>query len=183
MAFEDIKAIYRNDPAARGIEPILYSGLHAILFHRVSHRLYKWGFRFIARWLSQTARFLTGIEIHPGATIGKGLFIDHGMALVIGETAELGRNCVLFHNVTLGGTGKHTGKRHPTLGDEVFIGVGAVVLGPVKIGNRVRIGANSFIYMCDIPDDATVVGSPARMVRLKGEPVDLPLPRTIHPDG
>lgn len=180
MAFEDIKAIFRNDPAARGIEPILYSGLHAILIHRVSHRLYKWGFRFVARLISQTARFLTGIEIHPGATIGKGLFIDHGMALVVGETAEIGRDCVLFHNVTLGGTGKHKGKRHPTLGDEVFIGTGAVVLGPVKIGSRVRIGANSFIYMCDVPDDATVVGSPARMVRLRGEPVDLPLPKTIH---
>ncbi len=183
MAFEDIKAIYRNDPAARGIEPILYAGLHAILIHRVSHRLYRWGLRFIARFISQTGRFLTGIEIHPGATIGSGLFIDHGMGLVVGETAEIGRDCVLFHNVTLGGTGKHTGKRHPTLGNNVFVGTGAVVLGPVKIGNDVRIGANSFIYMCDIPDNATVVGSPARMVRHNGKQVDLPLPKTIHPDG
>lgn len=181
MAFEDFKAIYRNDPAARGLEPVLYAGLWAILWHRLSHRLYKWKLRFISRVISQFSRFLTGIEIHPGATIGKGLFIDHGMGIVIGETAEIGKDCVIFHNVTLGGTGKHTGKRHPTLGDDVFIGTGAIILGPVNIGSHVRIGANSFIYMCDVPDGATVVGSPARIVRLDGKHVDLPLPRTPHP--
>lgn len=181
MAWEDIRAIYRNDPAARGLEPLLYSGLHSILIHRVAHRFYRWGWRFVARLISQTGRFLTGIEIHPGASIGKGLFIDHGMGLVIGETAEIGENCVLFHGVTLGGTGKHTGKRHPTLGNNVFVGTGAVILGPVKIGNDVRIGANSFIYMCDVPDGGTVVGSPARLVRLHGQIVDQALPKTQHP--
>ncbi|MCC6964134.1 MAG: serine O-acetyltransferase [candidate division Zixibacteria bacterium] len=182
MAWEDIRAIYRNDPAARGLEPILYAGLHAILIHRLSHRLYRMGLRFIARLISQIARFFTGIEIHPGATLGKGVFIDHGMGLVVGETTEIGDNCVLFHNVTLGGTGKHSGKRHPTLGHNVYVGTGAIILGPVKIGDNVRIGANSFIYMGDVPDDATVVGIPARIVRLKGANVDLPLPKTQHPE-
>jgi serine O-acetyltransferase len=181
MAWEDIRAIYRNDPAARGLEPLLYAGLHAILIHRLSHRFYKIGLRFIARLISQIARVFTGIEIHPGASLGKGLFIDHGMGLVIGETTEIGDNCVLFHNVTLGGTGKHSGKRHPTLGHNVFVGTGAIILGPVHIGNNVRIGANSFIYMCDVPDNATVVGIPARMVRLRSETVNLPLPKTQHP--
>ena len=179
--FEDFKAIYRNDPAAKGLEPILYAGLHSILIHRVAHRFYKWKLRFIARLISQTGRFLTGIEMHPGATIGKGLFIDHGMGLVVGETTEIGDNCVLFHSVTLGGTGKHQGKRHPTLGNNVFVGTGAIILGPVKIGNNARIGANTFIYMRDIPDDATVVGTPGRIVHLNGKNVDLPLPKTVHP--
>ncbi|MCX6830916.1 MAG: serine O-acetyltransferase, partial [candidate division Zixibacteria bacterium] len=136
---------------------------------------------FIARLISQLTRFFTGIEIHPGATLGKGLFIDHGMGLVVGETTQIGENCVLFHNVTLGGTGKHAGKRHPTLGNNVLVGTGAIILGPVNIGNNVYIGANTFIYMCDVPDNATVVGTPGRMVRLDGRAVDLPLPRTVHP--
>jgi serine O-acetyltransferase len=181
MIRDDFKAIYRNDPAARGLEPILYAGLHAILWQRMAHRLYKWKLRFIARLISQLTRFFTGIEIHPGATLGKGLFIDHGMGLVVGETTEIGENCVLFHNVTLGGTGKHAGKRHPTLGNNVLVGTGAIILGPVNIGNNVYIGANTFIYMCDVPDNATVVGTPGRIVRLDGRAVDLPLPRTVHP--
>jgi serine O-acetyltransferase len=180
MFRDDIKAIYRNDPAARGIEPVLYAGLHAILIHRVAHKLYKWKLRFVSRLISQIARLFTGIEIHPGATIGQGLFIDHGMGLVVGETTKIGNDCVLFHNVTLGGTGKHEGKRHPTLGDNVFVGTGAIILGPVKIGNNVRIGANTFIYMGDVPDNATVVGTPGRIVLLDGKHVDLPLPKTIH---
>jgi serine O-acetyltransferase len=181
MIRDDLKAIYRNDPAARGLEPILYAGLHAIFWQRVAHRLYKGKLRFIARLISQITRFFTGIEIHPGATLGKGLFIDHGMGLVVGETTQIGENCVLFHNVTLGGTGKHAGKRHPTLGNNVLVGTGAIILGPVTIGNNVYIGANTFIYMCDVPDNATVVGTPGRIVRLDGKNVDLPLPRTVHP--
>jgi serine O-acetyltransferase len=179
MIREDFRAIYRNDPAAKGLEPLLYSGLHAILIHRLAHLCYRAKLRFLARFISQTARFLTGIEIHPGAEIGSGLFIDHGMGVVIGETTAIGENCVLFHNVTLGGTGKHKRKRHPTLGSNVFVGTGAIILGPVQIGNNVRIGANTFIYMCDVPDNATVVGTPGKIVRLDGEPCDLPLPRTI----
>ena len=175
----DIQAIYRNDPAAKGLESLLYSGLHALFIHRVAHRFYRWGLRFIARFISQTGKFLSGIEIHPGAEIGRGLFIDHGMGVVIGETTIIGADCVLFHNVTLGGTGKHKRKRHPTLGNNVFVGTGAIILGPVTVGNNVSIGANTFIYMCDIPDDATVVGTPGRIVRLKGEACDLPLPKTI----
>jgi serine O-acetyltransferase len=180
MIVDDIKAIYRNDPAAKGLEPILYAGLHAILWHRLAHVFYRWKLRFIARLISQISRFWTGIEIHPGARIGRGLFIDHGMGLVVGETTEIGDNCVLFHNVTLGGTGKHSGKRHPTLGDNVFVGTGAIILGPVKIGNDARIGANTFIYMGDVPDGATVVGTPGRIVHIDGKKVDLPLPKTIH---
>jgi len=178
---DDIRAIYRNDPAARGLEVWLYSGLHAIFFHRLAHWFYNIKLRFIARFISQTSRFLTGIEIHPGAQIGRGFFIDHGHGVVIGETVELGDNCVLFHNVTLGGTGKHKRKRHPTVGNNVFIGTGAIVLGPVNIGDNSRIGANTFIYMCDVPEDSTVVGIPGRIVKLRGENCDLPLPKTIVP--
>lgn len=181
MILDDIRAIYRNDPAAKGLEPVLYSGLHAILIHRLAHVFYKLKLRLVSRFISQTARFLTGIEIHPGAQIGPGLFIDHGMGVVIGETTEIGKNCVLFHNVTLGGTGKHKRKRHPTLGDNVFIGTGAIILGPVQIGSNVSIGANTFIYMCDVPDNSTVVGTPGKIVRLNDEPCDLPLPKTIAP--
>lgn len=178
---DDFKAIYRNDPAARGLEPLLYSGLHAILIHRIAHIFYNFKLKFIARFISQTARFLTGIEMHPGARVGSGLFIDHGMGIVIGETTEIGDNCVLFHNVTLGGTGKHAGKRHPTIGSNVFIGTGAIILGPVQIGDNARIGANTFIYMCDVPENATVVGTPGKIVRLNNESCDLPLPKTIVP--
>ena len=172
---EDIKAIHRNDPAARNIEFIIYPGFQAILIHRFTHILWNLGIPFIPRLISQISRFLTGVEIHPGAKIGKGFFIDHGMGVVIGETAEIGENCVLFHNVTLGGTGKHRGKRHPTIGDNVMIGTGAILLGPIQVGNNVKIGANTFILMNDIPDNCTVVGTPGKIIRLNNKKVDLNL--------
>ncbi len=178
---EDIRAIYRNDPAVKNIEFILYPGLQAILVHRLIHPLNSIGIPFIPRLISQIARFFTGVEIHPGAKIGKGFFIDHGAGIVIGETAEIGENCVLFHNVTLGGTGKHGGKRHPTIGNNVFIGTGAILLGPITVGNNVRIGANTFLYMVDIPDNATVVGTPGQIVRLNGQNVDIKPSDTIVP--
>lgn len=177
--FEDIRAIYKNDPAARGLEIILYPSLQAIVAHRyLSHPMYELGIPFIPRLISQVTRFLTGIEIHPGARIGKGLFIDHGMAVVIGETAEIGKNCVMFHNVTLGGTGKHKGKRHPTIGDNVLIGTGSILLGPICVGGNVRIGANTFIINHDVPSDSTVVGTPGHIVRLHGRKVNMKLKRT-----
>jgi serine O-acetyltransferase len=172
---EDIKAIYRNDPAVRNIEFLLYPGLHAIIIHRFTHLLWKLKIPFLPRLLSQIGRFLTGIEIHPGAKIGRGFFIDHGMGVVIGETTEIGDNCVLFHNVTLGGTGKHKGKRHPTIGDNVMIGTGAILLGPIKVGNNVKIGANTFILMQDVPDNTTVAGTPGKIVKMKGESVSIKL--------
>ena len=166
---EDIRACYRNDPAARHLEVFTYAGLQAITLHRITHLFWRIGIPLLPRMISQTNRFLTGIEIHPGAKIGRGLFIDHGMGIVIGETAEIGANCVLFHNVTLGGTGKHKGKRHPTIGNNVFIGTGATILGPVTVGNNVKIGANTFIIMHDVPDNCTVVGSPGEIVKLERE--------------
>ena len=175
---EDVKAIYRNDPAARNLEIFLYSGFHAILVHRFTHLIWRLGIPFFPRLLSQMSRFLTGVEIHPGAQIGKGFFIDHGMGVVIGETTEIGENCVLFHNVTLGGTGKHKGKRHPTIGDNVMIGTGAIILGPVRVGSNVRIGANTFILMRDVPDNTTVAGTPGRIVKIDGQEVSMKLPRS-----
>ncbi len=162
----DIKVIRERDPAARSnLEvALLYSGFHALLAYRLSHKLYKSGKPFAARMISQGARFLTGIEIHPGATIGKGLFIDHGSAVVIGETAEIGDNCTIYQGVTLGGTGKHTGKRHPTLGNNVMIGSGAKVLGPFKVGDNSKIAANA-VVLEEIPDNCTAVGIPARIVK------------------
>ena len=158
----EIKSVLSNDPAARnGIEVfLLYPSIHALISHRIANFFYKKNCFFIARLISQFSRFITGIEIHPGAIIGKGLFIDHGMGVVIGETAEVGDNVVIYHGVTLGGTGKDTGKRHPTVGNNVKIGAGAKVLGPIKIGNNVRIGANS-VVLRDVPDDCTAVGIPA----------------------
>jgi serine O-acetyltransferase len=177
--FEDVKAISRNDPAAKGIQFILYPGLHAIVMHRyLNHPLYLIKLRFWARLFSQITRFFTGIEIHPGAKIGKGFFIDHGSAIVIGETAVIGKNCILFHNVTIGGTGKHTGKRHPTIGDNVLIGTGATLLGPITVGENVKVGAESVIIMHDIPSNCTVVGAPGKIVKLNGEKVNLTLERS-----
>ncbi len=172
--FEDLRAIRRRDPAARSyIEIILlYSGFHALIYHRIAHFFYKIHFYFIARALSQFAKFLTGIEIHPGATIGKGLFIDHGTGVVIGETAEIGDNCTIYQGVTLGGTGKDTGKRHPTIGNNVLIGSGAKVLGPFKVGNNVKI-ASGAVVLNEIPDDCTAVGVPARVVRRGGKREDM----------
>ncbi len=176
---EDIKAIYRNDPAARNIEFLLYPGFQAIVSHRLNHFLYNLGIPFIPRLFSQIVRFFTGLEIHPGAKIGKSFFVDHGAGLVIGETTEIGDNCVLFHNVTLGGTGKHHGKRHPTLGNNVLVGTGAILLGPIKVGDNVRIGANSFIFMRDVPSNCTVAGTPARIVKRDSVPCNEDLPKTI----
>jgi len=164
----DIKLIRESDPAATSSLEILllYSGIHAVLAYRLSHALHKNGYRFAARFVSQTAKFFTGIEIHPGAKIGKGLFIDHGSAVVIGETAEIGDNCTLYQGVTLGGTGKDSGKRHPTLGDNVMVGAGAKVLGPFKIGDNSKIAANA-VVLEEIPPDSTAVGIPARVVKRK----------------
>lgn len=162
----DILAVKERDPAARsGFEIILTNqGVHAILLHRVAHFLDKRGHKFFAKIISQLARFFTGIEIHPSAKIGCGLLIDHGMGVVIGETAEIGDGCTIFHGVTLGGTGKERGKRHPTLRDGVFVGAGAKILGNIVIGNNAKIGANA-VVLHDVPDGATAVGVPARVVR------------------
>jgi serine O-acetyltransferase len=168
----DFRAALSMDPAATSkVEVALtYAGFHALLFYRFAHWLGKKRIPFIPRALSQFARFITGIEIHPGATIGSGLFIDHGMGVVIGETTEIGDNVTLFQGVTLGGTGKQRGKRHPTLGSHVVVGAGAKVLGPIKIGNYVKIGANSVVLQ-DVPDHSTVVGIPGKIVRIKDERV------------
>ncbi len=169
---KDFQAALSMDPAATSkVEVALtYAGFHALLFYRFAHWLWKRRIPFIPRALSQFARFLTGIEIHPGATIGSGLFIDHGMGVVIGETTEIGNNVTLFQGVTLGGTGKQRGKRHPTLGSHVVVGAGAKVLGPITIGDYVKIGANSVVLQ-EVPDHSTVVGIPGRIVRIKDERV------------
>lgn len=165
---EQIDTIFREDPAAKSVLEILfcYPGFHAILFHRLAHRLYRAGFTTLARMISQISRFLTGIEIHPGAQIGRRFFIDHGMGVVIGETAIIGDDCLLYQGVTLGGTGKERGKRHPTLGNHVVVGSGAKVLGNITIGNHVRIGAGS-VVLKSVPDHSTVVGVPGRIVRTR----------------
>ena len=160
--YEDAKNIMERDPAARNIFEvvILYPGFHAILFHRVSHFLYNKKLFFIARLISQFSRFITGIEIHPGAKIGRRLFIDHGMGIVIGETAEIGNDCTIYHGVTLGGTGKDKNKRHPTLGNGVLVGAGAKILGPVKINDYAKIGAGA-VVLDSVNAKTTVVGIPA----------------------
>jgi len=162
---EDIRAVFDRDPAARSIPEVIfcYPGLHAIWFHRISHWLWKQGFFFIARFISHVGRFCTGIEIHPGATIGKGFFIDHGMGVVIGETAEIGDNVTLYHGVTLGGVSWEKTKRHPTIGDNVVIGSGAKVLGPFTVGKGSKIGSNSVVVR-EVPANSTVVGIPGRVV-------------------
>ena len=169
----DIAAVRSRDPAARSDLEILllYSGVHAILAYRVAHKLYLSKHYFAARAVSQWARHKTGIEIHPGATIGKGLFIDHGMGVVIGETTEIGDNCTLYQGVTLGGTGKDVGKRHPTLGNNVLVGAGAKVLGPFKIEDNSKIAANA-VVLKEVPENSTAVGIPARVVRRGGRKPD-----------
>ena len=166
---KDIYAVRDRDPAASSdLEVLLlYSGLHAVLLHRVAHSLYTHGHKMGARAVSQGAKFLTGIEIHPGAKIGKGLFIDHGAGVVIGETTEIGDYCTLYQNVTLGGTGKDVGKRHPTLGNNVMVGSGARVLGPFKIGDNSKIAANA-VVLEEVPPNCTAVGVPARVVKMNG---------------
>lgn len=161
----DIKNAMKNDPAARNpIEVFLvYPFIHSLIHYRISHFFYKRKCFFVARLISQISRMLTGIEIHPGAKIGKGLFIDHGMGVVIGETAEVGDNVTLYHGVTLGGTGKDTGKRHPTIGNNVLIGSGAKILGPIVVGDNVKIGANA-VVLKNVPSDCTAVGIPVRII-------------------
>ena len=170
---ETLGAYQARDPAARSKLEIflLYPGVHALIFHRVSHWLYRHKCFFLARLNSQLARHLTGIEIHPGARIGRRFVIDHGMGIVIGETAEVGDDCLIYHGVTLGGTGKDQGKRHPTLGNNVMVSAGAKVLGPFKVGDGARIAANA-VVLTEIPPEATAVGVPARVVRIAGEKVD-----------
>ncbi|MBU6334834.1 MAG: serine O-acetyltransferase [Chloroflexi bacterium] len=161
---DDVRAIMQNDPAAHSLaEVVLYPGLHAIVLHRAAHALWQRRMPFLPRFISQVSRFLTGIEIHPGARIGRGFFIDHGMGVVIGETAEIGDRVTLYQGVTLGGTGKQGGKRHPTIADDVIVGVGASVLGAITIGAGARIGGGAVVVR-DVPPHATAVGVPARVV-------------------
>ena len=180
---EDARSIRDRDPAARTTLEVvlLYQGFHALFYHRQAHWLYKHKHFFLARALSQFARHMTGIEIHPGAKIGKRLFIDHGMGVVIGETTEIGENCLLYQGVTLGGTGKDKGKRHPTLGNNVMVGAGAKVLGPITIGNNVKVAANA-VVLKPIPDNCTAVGVPARVARCAGKKIVEDLDQMTCPD-
>jgi serine O-acetyltransferase len=181
---EQIDTIFREDPAAKSVLEIVlcYPGFHAILLHRLAHKLYGWGVPLAPRVISQTGRFLTGIEIHPGATIGRRFFIDHGMGVVIGETAEIGDDVLLYQGVTLGGTGNEKGKRHPTLGSHVVVGSGAKVLGNIKIGDNVKIGAGS-VVVHSVPDNSTVVGIPGRVVRTRTEDGVLEHGKLPDPEG
>lgn len=171
---EELRFTKEKDPAAKGyLEVILlYSGLHALIAYRISHKLWTLKVPILPRAISQFARFLTGIEIHPGAQIGKGLFIDHGMGVVVGETAILGNDIVLFQGVTLGGTGKETGKRHPTLGSNIVVGAGAKILGNINIGDNSYIGANA-VVLRDVPANSTVVGVPGHVTKQDGKRIDL----------
>ena len=180
---EFIRSIKARDPAAKnGVQIILlYSGVHALIYYRIAHFFYKIHWYFIARWISQTGRFWTGIEIHPGATIGKCLFIDHGMGVVIGETAEIGDYCTIYQGATLGGTGKDVGKRHPTLGNNVLVGAGAKILGPVKIGDNVKVAAGA-VVLTELPEHSTAVGIPAKVVRVGGQRVPDDLDQIHIPD-
>jgi serine O-acetyltransferase len=174
--YSEIRAAQKKDPAAKGFLEVLllYQGLHALIYHRLAHFFYKLRFYLFARLLSQFARHMTGIEIHPGAQIGKGFFIDHGMGVVIGETAIIGNDVLLYQGVTLGGTGLEKGKRHPTIGNNVVIGAGAKVLGNITIGDNSYIGANAVVIK-DIPANSTVVGVPGRITRQDGKKIDISL--------
>lgn len=165
----DIRSVLERDPAARNAAEVffLYPGITAVMWHRPAHFLYKHNCKFLARWISQYVRFRTGIEIHPGAVIGKGLFIDHGMGVVIGETAVVGDDCTIYQGVTLGGTGKEKGKRHPTLGNNVMVGSGAKVLGPFRVGDNSKIAAGA-VVLSEVPPNSTCVGVPARIVKREG---------------
>lgn len=162
---EDIDSVFKRDPAARSVMEIIfcYPGFHAIIFYRISHWFWVRKFYFLGRFISHLGRFFTGIEIHPGAVIGKNLFIDHGMGVVIGETAEIGENVTIYHGVTLGGVSLNKGKRHPTIGNNVVIGSGSKILGPFKVGDNAKIGSNSVVVK-EVPENATVVGIPGRIV-------------------
>jgi len=174
--FAEIKTAQKKDPAARGFLEVLllYQGLHALITHRIAHFFYKIRLFFLARYLSQVSRFFTGIEIHPGAQIGKGFFIDHGMGVVIGETAVIGNNVLLYQGVTLGGAGLEKGKRHPTVGNNVVIGTGAKVLGNITVGDNSYIGANAVVIK-DVPPNSTVVGVPGRITKQDGKKIDISL--------
>jgi serine O-acetyltransferase len=180
---EQFDTIFREDPAAKSVFEIIfcYPGFHAALLHRLAHRLHKVGLTCLARLISQLGRSLTGIEIHPGATIGRRFFIDHGMGVVIGETAEIGDDVLLYQGVTLGGTGKEKGKRHPTIGNHVVIGAGAKVLGNIRVGDHVKIGAGS-VVIHPVPDHSTVVGVPGRVARMRGVEVNEELEHSKLPD-
>jgi serine O-acetyltransferase len=181
---EQFETIFREDPAAKSAIEIFfcYPGFHAILAHRLAHKLYRWGVPLAPRVISQISRFFTGIEIHPGARIGRRFFIDHGMGVVIGETTEIGDDVLLYQGVTLGGTGNETGKRHPTLGNHVVVGTGAKVLGNIRIGNHVRIGAGS-VVVHPVPDHSTVIGVPGRVVRVRDENGVLEHGKLPDPEG
>jgi len=179
--FSDIRVIFENDPAAKNIfEVLMYQGLWAVLFHRWAHALYRLRIPVLPRLISQFSRFLTQIEIHPGASIGKRFFIDHGVGVVIGETAEIGDSVTIFQGVTLGGTGKEKGRRHPTIGDNVVIGAGAIILGAIHIGDNSRIGAGSVVTK-SVPPDTTVVGNPSWTIRREGRKL-APLEHGALPD-
>lgn len=167
---EDIAVVFDRDPAARSTFEVVttYPGFHAMVIHRLSHKLWRWELKWLARFTSHIGRWLTGIEIHPGATIGRRVFIDHGMGVVVGETAEIGDDCTLYHGVTLGGTSWNKGKRHPTLNHGVVVGAGAKILGPITIGSNARIGSNAVVVK-DVPQDATAVGIPARILDSSAE--------------
>lgn len=171
--YKEVKGVQERDPAATNTFEVLflYSGLHAIVLHRIAHRFWLWKMPIMPRAISQLARFLTGIEIHPGAEIGQGLFIDHGMGVVVGETAIIGNNVLLYQGVTLGGTGKETGKRHPTLGDNIVVGAGAKILGNIQIGSNSYIGANA-VVLNTVPPNTTVVGVPGHVTKQDGEKID-----------
>lgn len=179
----DVQAVFENDPAARSRFEVIftYSGVHAIWAHRLAHAFYKRRWFTLARMISQISRFMTGIEIHPGAKIGQRLFIDHGMGVVIGETCEIGDDVVIYQGVTLGGTGKEKGKRHPTIGNNVVIGSGAKVLGSFTVGDNSNIGSNA-VVLREVPENCTVVGNPGRVVRRNGEKVGDRLDHTQLPD-
>lgn len=181
---EDVRTVLKNDPAARSaLEVVLcYSGQHAIWAHRLIHRLWRAQFTLLARWLSQLVRAITGIEIHPGARIGRRVFIDHGMGVVIGETAEIGNDVTLYHGVTLGGTSLLSGKRHPTLGDRIVVGAGAKLLGAITIGNDTRIGANSVVIK-SVPTHSVVVGIPGQIIVRSGTRVDAAPDASPDPDA
>lgn len=178
---EDVATVLERDPAAKSrLEVFLcYSGLHALWFYRINHWLWNRGFFLLSRWLSQCARFLTGVEVHPGARIGRRLFIDHGMGVVIGETTIIGDDVTMYQGVTLGGTGKEHGKRHPTIGDNVVIGGGAKILGNVTVGKNCRIGAGS-VVLRNVPDNSTVVGVPGHIVFRNGKRVVITDPKQIN---
>jgi serine O-acetyltransferase len=172
---EDVTCVFARDPAARSVIEILltYSGVHSVLFHRITHRLWLANWKFTARFIAAFSKWLTHVDIHPGATIGRRLFIDHALGVVIGETAEIGNDVTLYHGVTLGGTTWHKVKRHPTLGDNVLVGAGAKILGAITLGNNVRVGANSVVVK-DVPPCCTVVGIPGRIIQSKGTQIQNP---------